>query len=90
VLGHLKESFVHQVLDDCLPANIDDKCDLRSNLGYVGKILFRSHPNIGASGSAQGIQLAQDVKIGSLVGYKIIRTKISILLRKLPDNAGEF
>src|SRR5262245_65222471 len=63
----MKDRLEHQVLNHCLPANVDDERYAGTDLGDVRKILFRSDADVRAVSRCKLPQLANDMQVGGLV-----------------------
>src|SRR5262249_31903896 len=63
VLGKMKQSFEHQMLDHCLPPNIDNECYLRPDLCDISEVLFGANANVSAPLGAQLPQLWNDMEV---------------------------
>jgi len=85
----VEDRLVHQMLDDCLPTDVDDEGNSGPDLRDVGKVLLRSHSYGGSACASHALHLVQDVQVRSLVRDEVVGSERAVLLRELLDDPRE-
>ena len=85
----MKQSFVHQVLDHRLAANVQDECDPRSQLCDIGEVLFGADSDISAAGRTELSELIDDREIRRLIGNQIVGEEVPALFGEVANQRGE-